>query len=376
MNIAQIVCVYPPYRGGMGNVARDFAWLAHESGHKSNVITVAKDKDKGTVNENGILIKRLEPFLRYGNGAFLPQLFLGLKDFDVVHLHYPFFGSAEVIYLAKAVLCQRFKLVIHYHMDTPALSFTAKALSVFSRLIEKRLFKIADAITYASESYMEKSAVSDFFVKNKQKFILLPFGVDTERFKPRPALETPNTKYILFVGGLDKAHYFKGIENLLRASQHILSDTLHLRIVGKGDMEDDYKKLAKDLGINEFVDFAGGASDEDLVKHYQGASLLVLPSINGHEAFGIVLLEAFACGVPVVASNLPGVSSVFSNGVQGFFVEPNNIDDLKEKIQTMFADENKRRIMGDNARHLAEDKYSFESIMKNLKNLYENLPNK
>ena len=74
-----------------------------------------------------------------------------------------------------------------------------------------------------------------------------------------------------------------------------------------------YKKIAKNIGIKKYVNFLGGVNDEELIKNYQKANIFVLPSVNSHEAFGVVLLEALSCGVPVIASNLPGVRSVFKN---------------------------------------------------------------
>jgi len=350
-------------------VARDFARLADELGHESTVITFAKKVEPENERENGINIKRLRPFLRYGNGAFLPQLFFGLKKFDIVHLHYPFFGVAEPVFIAKFFLRQRFRLIVHYHMDTPNLSGIAKLLSIFSRVTERFLFKMADRITYASDDYIKQSKIAAFYEKNKNKFFLLPFGVDTDKFFP---IENKNLdkQYILFVGGLDRAHYFKGVENLLLAVQNILSDNLRLKIVGKGDMVDEYKKIAINLQINNYVDFAGGANDDELVSYYQKASLLVLPSINGHEAFGMVLLEAMSSGIPVIASNLPGVRSVFTDGIEGFLVQPGDIQDLELKIKNIFADEDLRVRMGERARGLVLERYGFGVLRKRLEKIY------
>lgn len=369
MKIAQVICVYPPYKGGMGNVARDFAHLAHELGKQSTVITSGKNRDYRTADDKGINIKKLRPFLRYGNGAFLPQLFFGLRNYDIVHLHYPFFGVAEIVFFAKFILRQRFKLLIHYHMDTPDLSGIAKVLSVFSRVIAKKLFAIADAITYASDDYIEESAISAYYSKHKEKFFLLPFGVDSDKFIPA-GNSAVKKKNILFVGGLDKAHYFKGVDNLIKALKGVLRADLNLIIVGKGDLLDCYKEIAKDMGIDAYVNFACNASDEDLVKYYQNSSLLVLPSINGHEAFGVVLLEAMSAGVPVVASNLPGVRSVFTNGREGLLADPGDTADLRDKIIRLISDEVLRKQMGERARVLVLEKYSFKTLAMRLNTIY------
>ncbi|MEA1963305.1 MAG: glycosyltransferase family 4 protein, partial [Patescibacteria group bacterium] len=182
MKIAHVVCVYPPYKGGIGNAAKDFASLM-ESDNEITIFTPAQNNLKFE-EKDGIKIKYLKPFLRYGNGAFLPQLFFKLKNFDIVHLHYPFFGASEIVYFAKIFFKKRFKLIIHYHMDTNSLSFFSKILSIFSKLIFKLLFKATDKITFASEDYILRSKLKNFYKNNKQKFHLLPFAVDTDKFFP------------------------------------------------------------------------------------------------------------------------------------------------------------------------------------------------
>ena len=369
MKIAHVVCVYPPYKGGIGNVAKDFAYLM-ESDNEVTIFTPAQNNLKFKEND-GIKIKYLKPFLKYGNGAFLPQLFFKLKNFDIVHLHYPFFGASEIVYLAKIFFKNKFKLIIHYHMDTDSLSFFSKILSIFSKIIFKPLFKAADKITFASEDYILKSKIKNFYQKNKQKFYLLPFGVDIDKFFPDSNKKEKNKINILFVGGLDKAHYFKGVDVLLKALENILNDKIILNIIGQGDMADEYKKIAQEAGIEKYVNFLGGVDDEELTRSYQKADIFVLPSINSHEAFGVVLLEALSCGIPVIASNLPGVRSVFKDKQEGLLARSGDIFDLKEKINILIADKNLRKQMGTSARKLACEKYSFKILRERLEKIYD-----
>ncbi|MCK5320752.1 glycosyltransferase family 4 protein [Candidatus Parcubacteria bacterium] len=368
MKIAHVVCVYPPYKGGIGNVAKDFASLM-ESDNEVTIFTPAQNNLKFKEN-GGIKIKYLKPFLEYGNGAFLPQLFFKLKDFNIVHLHYPFFGASETVCLAKLFFKKRFKLIIHYHMDTDSLSFFSKILSIFSKIIFKPLFNVADKITFASEGYILKSKIKNFYQKNKQKFYLLPFGVDTDKFFPNKNKREENKINILFVGGLDSAHYFKGVDILFKALGKVLNDKITLDIIGQGDMLVEYRKIAKEIKMERHVNFLGGVDDEELVRNYQKADIFVLPSINSHEAFGVVLLEAMACGTPVIASNLHGVRSVFDNKQEGLFAEPGNISDLREKINILIADKNLRKQMGANGKKLVDKKYSFKILKERLEKIY------
>ena len=363
MKIAQIVCVFPPYKSGIGNVAYDFSKILAETGNEMTVFT----PDYGPILEekHNFKITLLKPWLKMGLGAFLPQLLFKLRGFDIVYLHYPFFGAAELVWLAKTILPKKFKLIIHFHMDVAGLSPFAKILSLPARIIKNSLFKKADAITCASLDYVKNSDIAKIYKKYPAKFKEIPFGVDTDKFRPAIKKES-ETKKILFVGALDKAHYFKGVNILLKAISEIRNPKSEIRIVGDGDLKMSYGRLAEKLNIKDKVNFLGKVSDEELPGVYQQADLFVLPSINKNEAFGLVLLEAMACGVPVIASDLPGVRTVFQDRTQGLLCKPGDANDLKNKIEEILSNEEKRKEMGKEARKLALEKYSWEEVKKKL----------
>lgn len=377
MKIALITCVFPPYNGGMANVAFNFSRLSAANGNEVTVYT--PDYNKKYESFKGFEVFYLKPFLKYGNAALLLQLIFKLRKYDIVYLQYPFFGGAEVVWFLK-LMRAKFKLFIHYHMDTDDLGLFAKIFSLPSVLILKSLFKQADAVTCATFDYIKNSRIKDIYFKSKDKFYEIPFGVDLDEFKPREKEWNKNEKVILFVGGLDKAHYFKGIPVLLNAAKKIKNKNFKLKIVGDGELRSEYIKISKELLIDDKVEFLNNISNSELPEIYRSADLFVLPSINNHEAFGIVLLEAMASGVPVLASNLPGVRSVFLDGVHGMLVEPNNVNDLSQKIELLISDEEKLKLMGENAYVLVREKYDWNVIGRKLNHLYvkvnENLPSK
>lgn len=370
MKIAQVICVFPPYKSGMGNSAYKISEALAARG--SRVIVFTPNYTGGPQEEKVLNFKvvKLKPWLKSGNGAFLPQLLFKLKNFDVVHLHYPFFGGAEAVWLAKLIGGDKFKLVLHYHMGAAGLPAILKILSLPSLLIKRSLLKRADAIVCASFDYAANSEISEFFKKNKEKFFEVPFGVDVEKFKPADKIVKNDPSNILFVGGLDKAHYFKGVDVLLEALAKMENKNWRLDIIGKGELKSDYEKLAERLSINDQVFFKEKVSDAELGKAYQKSDIFVLPSINSNEAFGLVLLEAMSSGVPVIASALPGVRAVFSNGVEGLLVQPNNASGLKEKIAKLVSDELLRKKMGAAGRKLVLEKYSWKKVGESLEKIY------
>lgn len=375
MKIAQIVCAWPPYAGGIGNSAYRFSQLLADKHEIENFTPL-----------------NLRPWLKYGHGAFAPQLLWRLRKFDYIYLHYPFFGTAEIICLLK-LFCRQPKLIIHYHMDVKNYNLTSYLLSWPSRLVLPKLLKQAEIITTASLDYIKSSQIKNFYSKNTNKFYEIPFGLDTEKFQPkrlnRPAenfimakaaaiVNYVNDQFIkknrlnlLFVGGLDQAHYFKGLEVLLRALNLLNFKNWELTIIGEGQKRPYYEALAQKWKIDKTVKFLGQVSDADLIRAYQNADLFILPSINTNEAFGLVLTEALACGVPVIASELPGVRTVFNNHQEGLLVKPGDIEDLKAKLEFIFNNEKARQKMATAARKLAVEKYDWRIIKERLNEIFK-----
>ena len=367
MKIAHIVCTFPPYKGGMGNSTHSFAKILAEKGHDVTVFTPDYEGIKD--EKGGFKIVRLKPLFKYGNAAILPQVLWQLKGFDIVHLHYPFYGTAGLL-LLKKILNKKMKLVVHYHMDTMASGLKGLIFKLNEKFVLPQIIKKADAVTCASLDYVENSDVKELFKKYRNKFFETNFGVDLEKFKPSGKIAKKN---ILFVGGLDTAHYFKGVENLLKAFKIVSSEfpDCALSIVGDGDRREYYMKMAEDLGVSEKVSFDEKVDRERLVSFFQDCAFLVLPSINKSEAYGLVLLEALATGKPIIASNLPGVRSVFEKGKQGLLAEPGNIGDLAERMRELLVDDKLREDMGREARILAEEKYSWGKVGERLEEVYK-----
>ncbi len=353
MKIAQIVCSYPPYRSGIGKSAEDIDIFLKSHGYESCVFTPAYSDIYTYENKN---VKFLKPIIKWGNAAFLPQLFFKLLSFDIVYLHYPFFGTAEVVFLAKLFFRKKFKLVIHYHMDILDLGLIKKLFLLPHLLIKRKLFSLTDTVVVASLDYIKSSQIKNIYKRIPDKFIEIPFSIDTQRFIP--SKQQHQQLKILFVGGMDKAHNFKGVNVLLQAFAGLNNKDINLVLVGNGVLIKDYKKQAQDLQISEQVNFLSDINDKEKIEIYQQADIFVLPSINNHEAFGIVLLEAMSCGVPVIASRLPGVRKVFLDKQEGLLVEPGSALDLREKLKILINDPSKRQRMSQAARKLAKEKYN------------------
>ncbi len=382
LKIAQVVCTVPPYGGGIGMVAHSYADQMAERGHEVTLFTGAKKTAKMDYKYS-YEVKHLWTLFRVGHAAVLPQLVWRLRKYDIVHLHYPYFGAGIWTALAKIFYSRKQRLVVSYHMDIVAGGLLGIINGFYKNFVAGFVLKKADQVIGASESYLENSDIQQYYLQNSHKFSILPFGVPKKffpSFKDEKLMEKygikKEDKVVLFVGGLDSAHYFKGVHFLIKAVSMLKDDNVKLLIVGQGNLKPQYEKQAENLNIRDKVIFTDYIETKDLPAHYNLADVFVLPSINKSEAFGIVLLEAMACGKTIVASNLNGVKSVVSRGTNGLLIEPKNSFDISQKIKCLFDDDEMRERYSRNAVKTVEEKYRWSVICDKLEKIYFKLVTK
>jgi glycosyltransferase involved in cell wall biosynthesis len=177
---------------------------------------------------------------------------------------------------------------------------------------------------------------------------------------------------VLFVGALTKWHSYKGLDVLLKAFALAKGRDpgIRLLIVGEGHLRPAYMGLASDLGIGDSVIFAGDVRDEDLPSYYACSDVLALPSKDSSEGFGLAILEAGACGKPVIASMVGGVPEVVEDGVNGLLVPPNDARALSEAILRILGDEELARRLGERGRELAEAR-DWPRVARAYRTVYE-----
>jgi len=387
MKIAQIVCTFPPYRGGIGNSVYNISDTLSGLGHEVTVFTPEYDRpseeslsgEPAADVSDKFTIKRLKPVFKIGNGAFIPQLFFKLNGFDIVHFHYPFYGALKPVLLRKLLSGGKMKLILHYHMDNHATGLKGFIFYLYRILCLPLLARSAKIITCASLDYIKHSNLRKYYRLRPDKFRQVSFGVNLDQFVTYHDNLNADRRnpVLLFVGGLDRAHYFKGLENLIKALAEIIKkpkfSAAILNVVGSGDLLAYYKKLALDYGVGRSVFFNEMVDNSKLVDFYNYCDCLVLPSINQSEAFGLVLLEAMSCSRPVITSNLPGVRGVFKNKRQGLLVRPGDLNDLIEKIQMILGNKERAEAMGRAGRELVEKKYTWLKVGKKLDLIYHHV---
>jgi rhamnosyl/mannosyltransferase len=215
------------------------------------------------------------------------------------------------------------------------------------------------------------------YLRVAKRVEVIPFGIPVEDFvaaevgaraRASAIRERHGTPVVLFVGRLV---YYKGVDVLLRA---MASCPGTLLLVGEGPEESALRALSRRLGIEDRVKFLGHVSAEALTHHLYAADVFVLPSTHRTEAFGVVQLEAMACGVPVVSTDLPtGVPWVNQHGITGLVVPPNDEKALAEALRALLGDPALRHSLGQAGRRRATADFTQERMVAAFVRLIEDI---
>lgn len=368
MKVVHLSCVAPPEIGGIGRVAAKEVSLLRARGVHADLIAPEPSE---THVAGAHFIKRVEPMFRFGNASALLNLKEDLKKADVIHLHYPFFGTAEPLLFQSKHLPP---IVVTYHMDALAPGLKGALFSLHRMILQPLLLNRAAAVVFSSFDYAKRSGAKTYFSKHASQAKEIPFGVNTDMFSPgeknRERFMLPHgATTFLFVGGLDRAHAFKGVEYLLEAFAHLPLET-QLLIVGDGDLRAAFVSKANALGIRSRTHFLGKLDQKSLIEAYHASDVFVFPSTSRAEAFGLAALEAEACGKPVIATDLPGVRKVVLQGQTGLLVQPKSAEALQQAMLRLHEDLALREKLGAGARTHAET-FSWDAHIDVLIELYE-----
>lgn len=377
MHVAHIVPVFPPYGGGMGTIASYEAQALAAAGIQVTVVmprTALPPPAVPPTPAPGVRVVQLRPLLAAGNAACLPSVLRLVAGYDIVHLHYPFFGTAELLATRRCLTGP--PMIVQYHMDVIGRGWRAHLFRWHRRLLLPLVVHAADAIVVTSMDYARSSFLAAAMKSSRPPVIAIPAGVDLNRFSPAgerdPAVGrfAGGRRVIFFLAGLDQAHYFKGLHVLFQALTRI--PDVVLVVGGEGDLRPHYEAQAMQLGIADRVLFVGRIADDVLARHYRAADVLVLPSIDRTEAFGLVLLEAMACGKPVVASRLPGVRTLVEEGHNGYLAEPGDVADLADKLSRCMRESGE---LGVHARGWVAERFNWKTAGQQLLALYRDISN-
>jgi glycosyltransferase involved in cell wall biosynthesis len=176
---------------------------------------------------------------------------------------------------------------------------------------------------------VKKSLTSYELVPSKKIFVL-PNGIDYQKFHKIASSKIVSIENPIIIGTVCRLEKQKGISYLLLSMSSILAKfpTVQLEIVGDGSLLQELKEFSEKIGISNSVKFFGKFTD--VIPFYRRMNIFILPSI--YEGFGIVLLEAMASGIPVVATQVGGISEVVTDGVSGILIPPKNPEAIANAV--------------------------------------------
>ena len=253
------------------------------------------------------------------------------------------------------------------------LSFWGSDISLFPKRspLHKALirFNIQRADKILSTSYALAKEINKY---TNKEIDITPFGIDLNYFKPQQVNGLFNDDDIV-IGTIKMLEENYGVEYLIRAFK-ILKEKhpdlrLKLLIVGKGSQEDYLKEMARELGIEDFTIFTGEVPYEEVPKYHNMLSVYVAASNS--ESFGVAVLEASACEVPVVVTNVGGLPEVVDHEVTGYVVPPKNPEELATAIERLIVDEKHRKLMGKKGREFVEKNYDWQKCVDKMLNIYQ-----
>lgn len=238
-------------------------------------------------------------------------------------------------------------------------------LPLTSRLHKETIKRCARIITITNQT-------KNLYIKtfDERNISTIPFGVDTNVFKPARLKERREECEILYAGSL---YPLKGVHDLIRAIANVRKHGLkaNLTIVGEGQQKEALTALTRALGIEEHVKFEGFVPYSNMPQYYKRSDIFCFPTLG--EPFGKAVIEAMACGKPVIATNAGGPAEIIQDKVDGILVPPSNPEAIALQITRLIEDKNERRRLGERARETAVNRFSWSKIAEKYHQLYSRL---
>jgi L-malate glycosyltransferase len=361
MRIAIVVNLFPPQWIGGTEIATEYmAEHLARRGNEVHIITSLDDHLSEESFEKGFHIHRL-PVIRIrtiGLIFFWADLYQTIKKLDPDLVH-----SQSLIFAIPALLSKKV-LKIPYVVWGQGLDVYSR--DWFMQLVSRTIIKNAGSVISLTKDM--KRVMQEIYTRD---ITVVPNGIEIEDYQNRlhkQERESPE-KRILFVGRLDPV---KGIPSLLRAIKIVCEvfPAAKLIVVGDGGEREHLESLADSIGIRNRVDFVGRTPHENIPDYLCQADVFVLPSES--EGFPLVLLEAMACGLPIVATRVGGVPDIIEDGVNGYLVEYGDFQEMAKKILFLLDNQLLTDQISKNNRVKVQE-YAWENVVDHLERIYREI---
>lgn len=303
-----------------------------------------------------VLPKLLPGKLSYITSVFKLRKYLKEIEPDILHAHY-----ASSYGFVGALANYRLFYVSVWGRDI----FQFPLQSSINKKIIRYTFSKADEV--CSTSYVMAEETNKYTSKSVH---VTPFGVDLKKFKPIPEIREENKLTIGTVKALSDKY---GIGDLIKAFAiiHKKEPNSRLMIVGDGPQKKEYELLANELEIAEVTTFTGSVPNDQVPKYINKMDVFCVPSTEDSESFGVAAVEAMACGVPVVVSNVGGLPEVVVENKTGLIVSKENPEQLAQAVITLLDNPDMRKNMGLSGITHVKQNYDWIDNANGMIGLYE-----
>lgn len=338
-----------------------------ERGHQVDFVTLADHGPRGDSFSEKINIH----YLRFAgskgyilNAFELNHLWKSLKP-DVVNVHYAS-GYGLLVRLA------RLKKVVLSVWGSDVYDFPDKN-KLAHRIVTKNIL-YADAV--ASTSHCMAKQVEHLIGNTEREITITPFGVDVDIFKSLDKEDNDIAKNTFTFGTIKKLTYKYGIDYIINAFAIVFDKYKkmgannypepRLFICGKGENRENFERLRDELGLHDHIIIEGYIPHDKIPKFMNRIDVFCLGSISSSESFGVAAVEAMACEIPIVATDVDGFKEVLIDKQTGYIVPKKDAKAMAEKMWELYLDEDKRRRFGVNGRQHVLNKYVWDDNVNAL----------
>ena len=353
-----------PKRGGIEDHILTLAGAPSDT-YDHAVLVAAAGPITRRESVNGIPVVRAGSWIRYYS-PLCPTMprWLNRLSPDIIHLHHP----CPMAFAACLLAGVPSPVVVGYHNDVVRPRSLIRVYAPLQNAVLRR----SGAILVGTQSYLD---TSPHLAPFRAQCCVVPYGIPLAPLARTPDIDARAASIraahpgliVLFVGRLC---YYKGLDVAIEAMTQVGATLL---IVGTGPLEPDLRKQIREQGLTGKVVLVGPVEDAALTGYLHACDLLVLPSTYRSEAFGLVMLQAHACGRPVICSDLPGLSTVNVDGQTGLLVPPGDAGGLARAMNSLLEDPRLRRRMGQAARRQVERLYTTELMAQRIERVYGRL---
>lgn len=359
MKIAILVGLFPPkWLAGTEIATYHLAEHLAQRGHEVHVIT---SLDEGLPEENyekGFYIHRLPRTKIRFAGAFI----FWADIVRVIEKISPDIVHAQSLGIGVPALLSKNLLKIPYVVWGQGSDVYLP--DWFTKLTSKTIIKNANSVIALTEDM--KRAMQAIYNRD---ITIVPNGIDLKEYISELPVQNVEgaEKRILFVGRL---HPVKGVQYLLGAMKMVHQELpeAKLILVGDGEEREHLENLTDSLGIRGCVEFAGRVPHERVKDYMNQAEVFVLSSLS--EGFPVTILEAMACGLPVVATRVGGVPDIIKNGTNGYLVDTMNQEQIAEALLNLLQDKQLRKDISENNREGVR-RYRWDAVAATLEGVYQ-----